>query len=198
MTSALDTISRDFSDLDAFIIDIRNCPGGEDSTAISIINRFCDRRRVGFRRQTKIGPGENDFTPLKAWHIEPHGDAQFNGPSSAADLRFDIQRWRGFRTGDQATPHVTIIGEHTNGIFSYQLEKKLPNGWRYSLSYQKYLSADKVCYEGKGVPVDIKLLNSKADIVRGIDPLISRALKALKIRKEKSVLRRKRHRGRRD
>jgi hypothetical protein len=43
------------------------------------------------------------------------------------------------------------------------------------LSYQVYLSADMMCYEGKGVPVDIKLLNKKADIENGIDPLITRA-----------------------
>jgi C-terminal processing protease CtpA/Prc len=77
-------------------------------------------------------------------------------------------------------PHVTIVGDHTNGIFSYQLEKKLPNGWRYSLSYQKYFSADMVCYEGKGVPVDIQLFNRKVDIKDGVDPLITRALKVLK------------------
>ena len=167
LTSALDTISRDFSDLDAFIIDIRNCPGGDDSTAISIINRFSDRRRVGFRRQTKIGPAEDDFTPLKAWHIEPQGDAQFNGPIALLTCDSVFSGGEAFALAIRQLPHVTIIGEHTNGIFSYQLEKKLPNGWRYSLSYQKYLSADTVCYEGKGVPVDIKVLNSKADIVRG-------------------------------
>ena len=48
------------------------------------------------------------------------------------------------------------------------------------MSYQVYLSADMVCYEGKGVLVDIKLLNKKTDIENGIDPLISRALKVLK------------------
>jgi hypothetical protein len=37
-----------------------------------------------------------------------------------------------------------------------------------------------VCYEGKGVPVDIKLLNKKSDIESGIDPLITRALGVLK------------------
>ena len=30
------------------------------------------------------------------------------------------------------------------------------------LSYQVYFSADMVCYEGRGVPVDIKLFNKKA------------------------------------
>jgi hypothetical protein len=37
-----------------------------------------------------------------------------------------------------------------------------------------------VCYEGKGVPVDIELFNKKTDIKNDIDPLITSALKALK------------------
>jgi hypothetical protein len=37
-----------------------------------------------------------------------------------------------------------------------------------------------VCYEGKGVPADIEMLNRKADIENGIDPLITRALEVLK------------------
>ena len=76
-------------------------------------------------------------------------------------------------------PHATLIGDDTNGIFSYQLEKKLPNGWRYRLSYQMYFSADMVCYEGRGVPVDISLLNKKSDIENGVDPLITRALEVI-------------------
>jgi hypothetical protein len=55
--------------------------------------------------------------------------------------------------------------------------------WRYCLSYQKYFSAQMVCYEGKGVPVDIKLLNKKSDIENGVDPLIICALKVLKSKK---------------
>jgi carboxyl-terminal processing protease len=76
-------------------------------------------------------------------------------------------------------PHVTIIGDHTNGIFSYQLEKRLPNGWEYCLSYQIYLSPDLACYEGKGIPADITLFNTVADIEAGVDPLIMRALEVL-------------------
>ena len=62
LTAALDKIARDFKDLNGIIIDIRDNPGGDDSTAITIINRFCDRKRVAFHRKTKIGPGEDDFT----------------------------------------------------------------------------------------------------------------------------------------
>ena len=80
-------------------------------------------------------------------------------------------------------PHVTILGDHTNGIFSYTLDKKLPNGWDYCLSYQVYYSADMVCYEGLGVPADIELFNNKSDIENGIDPLITCALEVLRLKR---------------
>lgn len=180
LIAALDQITRDFSDLKGFIIDIRNNPGGEDSIAIAIINRFCDRRRVAFHRKTKIGPGEDEFTPLKTWYLEPQGDRQFTGPIALLTCDSVFSGGEAFALAIKQLPHVTIIGDHTNGIFSYQLEKTLPNGWEYCLSYQVYLSADMVCYEGKGVPADIELLNKKSDIENGIDPLIVRALDVLR------------------
>jgi carboxyl-terminal processing protease len=179
LKAALDTIAADFDRLDGFIIDIRNCPGGEDSIAITIINRFCDRKRIAFHRRTKIGPGERDYTRLKTWYLEPQGRAQFTRPIALLTCDSVFSGGEAFALAIRELPHVTIIGDHTNGIFSYQLEKKLPNGWEYCLSYQTYFSADMVCYEGNGVPVDIKLLNRKADIESGVDPLIVRAVELL-------------------
>ena len=176
LTTALDTISRDFRDLKGIILDIRDNPGGDDGIAIAIINRFCDRKRVAFHRKTKIGAGEDDFTPLKTWYLEPQGEVQFTGPIVLLTCDSVFSGGEVFALAIKELPHVTIIGDHTNGIFSYQLHKKLPNGWKYRLPYQVYLSADMVCYEGKGVPVDIELFNKKADIEKGIDPLITRAL----------------------
>ena len=180
LTVALDKIGRDFKDLDGVIIDIRDCPGGDDDTAITIINRFCDRRRVAFHRQTKFGPGEDDLTPLKTWHIEPEGGAQFTGPIVLLTCDSVFSGGEAFALAIKQLPHVTIVGDHTNGIFSYELEKRLPNGWRYTLSYQKYFSAEMVCYEGQGVPADIELFNRKSDIEAGTDPLITRAIEVLK------------------
>jgi len=181
LTAALDKIARDFESLQGFIIDIRDNPGGEDDIAIAIINRFCDRKRVAFRRKTKVGPGKTDFTPVKAWYLEPEGDVQFTGPIVLLTCDAVFSGGEAFALAIRELPHVTIIGDHTNGIFSYTLDKRLPNGWKYCLSYQVYLSADMVCYEGKGVPPDIKLLNTKRDIAAGIDPLIFRALEVLKV-----------------
>ena len=182
LTAALDKVGRDFKDLDGVIIDLRDCPGGDDDIAITIINRFCDRRRVAFHRRTKVGPREDDLTPLKTWHLEPESDARFTGPIVLLTCDSVFSGGEAFALAIKQLPQVTIVGDHTNGIFSYELEKKLPNGWRYCLSYQKYFSADMVCYEGKGVPADIELFNRKSDIEAGTDPLITRAIEVLKER----------------
>jgi len=179
LTTALDKIGLDFKELKGLMIDIRDNPGGDDHIVITIINRLCDRRRVAFHRKTKIGPGKNDFTPLKTWYLEPEGDTQFTGPIVLLTCDAVFSGAEVFALAIKQLPQVTIIGDHTNGIFSYQLEKNLPNGWEYRLSYQVYLSADMVCYEGKGVPADIELFNKKADIENDFDPLITRGLQEL-------------------
>ena len=123
--------------------------------------------------------GKDDYSPLKTWHINPQGDTQFTGPIVLLTCDSVFSGGEVFALALKELPYVTVIGDHTNGIFSYQLEKKLAGGWRYCLSYQVYFSADMVCYEGTGVPADIELLNKKSDILRGVDPLIVRALEVL-------------------
>jgi carboxyl-terminal processing protease len=184
LAEALDRIADDFDSLEGLIIDIRENPGGDDSTVIAIVNRFCDRKQIAFHRKTKIGPRDADFTPIKSWHIAPQGPAQFTGPIVLLSCDSVFSGGEVFALAMKQLPNVTIIGDDTNGIFSYQLEKKLPNGWRYRLSYQVYYSADMVCYEGRGVPVDIKLLNRNSDIEDGVDPLITRALEVIETGKD--------------
>jgi carboxyl-terminal processing protease len=183
LVEALDRIAEDFDSLEGLIIDIRENPGGDDSIVIEIVNRFCDRERTAFHRKTKIGPGDADFSPIKTWHIKPQGPTQFTGPIVILSCDSVFSGAEVFALAMKQLPHVTIVGDDTNGIFSYQLEKKLPNGWRYCLSYQVYFSADMVCFEGRGVPVDIGLLNTKTDIEKGIDPLIIRALEVIEAEK---------------
>jgi carboxyl-terminal processing protease len=133
LTAALDKIALDFTNLQGFIIDIRNNPGGDDNTAITIINRFCDRRRVAFHRQTKIGAGEDAFTPLTTWYIEPGSVVQFTRPIVLLTCDAVFSGGEAFALAIRQLPYVTILGDHTNGIFSYQLEKKRKHPVRTAL-----------------------------------------------------------------
>ena len=188
LVRALDELANDFKNLKGYIIDLRECPGGDDDVLIEIINRFTDKKRVAFHRKTKMGPGKDEFSSLKTWFIQPEGKAQFVGPTILLTCDSVFSGGDVFAMVARELPHVTIVGEHTNGIFSYQLHGKLRNGWRYNLSHQVYLSADMVCYESKGVPVDVKILNTKKDLATGEDVVVATALKLLEGKLKSSKL----------
>ena len=178
LEKGLDKALSEMKGIKGLIVDIRLNPGGTDQCVYQITSRFADKKRVGHHRKTKNGPGEDDFGELKIRHLTPAQDT-FTGPTVLLthDASFSAADVFAMLMAD--LPHVTIIGEPTNGIFSNMLEKKLPNGWKYTLSHQVYYSADKTCYEGKGIPVDIRLLNKRTDLEKGIDPLIIKSLEVL-------------------
>jgi carboxyl-terminal processing protease len=51
----------------------------------------------------------------------------------------------------RALPNVTHVGETTDGSFSDQLSKQLPNGWRLTLSNEVYLDSQGIAWEGRGI-----------------------------------------------
>jgi hypothetical protein len=182
---ALDQALGAMDGIDGLIIDIRLNPGGTTGITYRIANRFADKRRIGHHEKTRKakGDGKKEFGPLRTFHLQPpaakKNQRTFTGPIillthgasySAADLFSMIMR---------ELPHVKIIGEPTNGIFSNMLERKLPNGWKYTLSFQVNYSAKMVCFETKGIPVHLKVLNKRADLKTGIDPLVTQALEML-------------------
>ncbi len=173
--------------IEGLIIDIRLNPGGTTGITYRIANRFSDKRRIGHHEKTRKGNGDGknkkEFSPLRTFHLQPPAankkQRTFTGPIillthgasySAADLFAMIMR---------ELPHVKIIGEPTNGIFSNMLERKLPNGWKYTLSFQVNYTAKMDCLETKGVPVHLKILNKRTDLEKGIDPLVTKALEML-------------------
>jgi C-terminal processing protease CtpA/Prc len=179
LDKGLDQILDAVQDTQGLIIDIRANPGGTDDFVYRIMRRFADKKRVGHHKKTKKGPGEDEFGKLRTRHFEPGGDVRYKGrivllqndaSYSAADVFAMLM-------GD--LPNVVSIGEHTNGVFSDMLVRKLPNGWKYTLSHQRYYSASEVCYEGKGIPVDHEVLNVRRDLETGVDPVISKALTLL-------------------
>mgnify|MGYP001807045164 CR=1 FL=1 len=169
--------------IEGLIIDIRLNPGGTDKCVYQISERFTDKRRIGHHRKTKTGPGPNEFSELKTRYLEPPEIGSrhpvFTGPITLLTHGASYSAADVFAMLMADLPHVTIIGEPTHGIFSNMLERKLPNGWKYTLSHQVYYAADKTCYEGRGIPVDIEMQNNWTDVELGTDPLIIKSLEVL-------------------
>jgi len=173
LNNQLDKIFDNFKDLDALIIDIRFNIGGDDEFSKKIAGRFINKPMIGFLKQTRIN---GEFGKLDSIMIKPNGKEAFlnkvvlltNDKSvSAADVLALMMA---------QLSNVTIIGEPSNGSYSDLYEKKLHNGWKVTLSNQRYFSADEENYEGLGVPVDILAENTILDIEKNRDSVLLKAL----------------------
>ena len=177
---ALDEILTAFQGKEGVIVDIRDNPGGTDKCVYTIMSRFADKKRVGHHRRTRRGPGADDYSEKKTVYLEPHPKLTYTGPTICLTNDASFSGADVFAMLMADLPQVTLVGEPSNGIFSNMLEKKLSNGWKYSLSHQRYYSADMICYEGKGIPVDIKVKNLWSDVEKGVDQVLLKGLEQLK------------------
>jgi C-terminal processing protease CtpA/Prc len=176
LDSQLKKIFDSFKDLDAVIVDVRFNIGGDDRFSQNIAGRFLDKEMVGYYKQKRAA---SEFGELKTKMIKPKGKEPFlkttvlltNERSvSAADVLALMMR---------ELSNTTLIGEPSNGSYSDLYEKKLPNGWKVTLSNQRYLSVNKNSYEGIGTPVDIEAKNTLKDIEQSKDSVLLSALEFL-------------------
>ena len=177
LSNQLDEIFSSFHDLDAVIVDIRFNIGGDDGFSQSVAGKFVDKPTIGFYKQTR---SKGEFGPLETKMIQPNGKVRFLNKKvvlltndrtvSAADVLALMM---------SLFPNVTLVGEASNGSYSDLFEGKLPNGWKVTLSNQRYLSAEKKNYEGVGTPVDIEVKNMASDLERNEDSVLLSALNYL-------------------
>jgi len=176
LNNILDNIVESFVNVEGVIIDVRFNSGGYDNYSFKIAERFADEKRLVHYKCTKKKKG---FTDLETRYLEPSGTTKIVKPIVV--LTSDLTRSAAdvFVLAMRQLPYVKIIGDNTYGIFSDVKEWKLPNAWRYTYSSQKFLTPEKKNLEGIGITPDIKMMNTKNDILKGSDPIILKALEIL-------------------
>lgn len=74
-------------------------------------------------------------------------------------------------------PTVTVVGDTTSGAHGTMIGRELANGWFYSLVPQKVLMSDEKSYEGIGIAPDIRVINRKDELRRGIENTLDYTIK---------------------
>ena len=163
--SALNEILEELKDTDAMIIDVSFNGGGSDLFSLEIASHFADKRRLGFSKWPAIAKQyrqDRFVTPIQesdetsvSYH-KPIFLVTNDVTASAAEI---------FTMCMKAMPHVTSIGQPTEGALSDILPKTLPNGWELGLSNEIYVDHEEVCHEGPGIAPDIEIpIFSDSDI----------------------------------
>ena len=176
-SDVVDEIVETFKDCKGLIIDIRFNGGGDDRVGKAIADRFTDKKRLYMMTQIRNGPNYDDFTPPKYFYAEPGGPRQFTKPIILLTHRHSVSAADNFALAMRVMPHVTSVGEATSGCLADMRGDRLPNGWRFSVSYTLFVDQDGFCWEG--IPVNIRQVNTKEDIEQGRDRPLELALQLL-------------------
>jgi hypothetical protein len=181
LEKALDTIFSD-PNLKHLVIDVRCCSGGVDPYGLAIASRLTASEYLAYTKVARADPADrNKWTPGDPSIIKPSTRPGFRGP--IVELTGPSTRSTG-ETFTQAlmgrSPHITRIGENTQGVFSDVYGRNLPNGWGFGLPNEVFLTPDGKAFDGSGIPPDIEVpVFAPADLAAGKDPAMAEAIEVL-------------------
>lgn len=174
----MDSLLVAWSGCKGIVIDVRLNGGGYDVVSNAFAGYFTGTQLPAYTKYIRNG-GYNEFLDPLPFFIEPAEAGFFEVPVYLLTSNFTASASDVFTMVMSGFPQVTVVGEHTYGIFSDRLDKLLPNGWAFSLSNEMYLSADQVNYEQQGITPDVELSMDEDDFNAGRDNILEYALNEL-------------------
>jgi len=175
----IDEILDEFKNTKGLVIDVRENYGGADELGKMIAGRFADQKRFYMTKRNKNGSSHTDFAETQYWYIEPEGRFQYTKPVILLINRFSISEAEVFTLAMRTLPQVTVIGDATSGVFADVYSDKLPNGWKFRCPYNLIEDNTGFCWEGIGIPADIRQTLTKKDIDDGHEKVIELSIELL-------------------
>jgi hypothetical protein len=167
-----DSLLLAFAPKNKLIIDLRGNGGGHGGREMA-------SRLLASKTSTHsiaLRDSANGFMDAVPVYLEPHDGVRFlknvvvltsdRTASSAEDFALSLVH----------QPQVQLVGMPTAGMFSDMYNLTLPSGLEVTFSYQRYLDSNGQVLEGKGVPANETIANTGADLEKGSDPVLLKAL----------------------
>ncbi len=182
MEEAMDSIFGSIGNAKGLIIDVRRNYGGYDILSLALASRLTQSPYFAYAKVARADPNDPlKHTPAQPRHVLPSSGSGFYGPVVQLIGPYTISAGE---TLTQALmgrePAITRVGENTQGVFSDTLPRHLPNGWRFWLPNELFLTEDGKYFDGPGIPPDVKIpVFRSADIEAGRDPALDAAIDLL-------------------
>ena len=181
LEEALDAIFAEASSWPGLVIDVRINGGGSDTWGLNIASRLAAAPYIAYSKQARLDPeNASRWTDPQPSEVRPSPRPSFHGP--VVEL-IGINSVSAAETFTQALlkriPHVTRIGENTQGVFSDVLSRRLPNGWTFGLPNERFVT-DGNAYDGSGIAPDVPVpVFPRTDLEAGRDGALERALELI-------------------
>ena len=181
LEAALDTIFAGADGWKGFVTDVRINGGGADPYGLAIASRLTAKDYVAYVKDARLDPNDpTRWTPGQTSWVRATTRPGFRG---AVVHLTGIHSVSAAETFTQALinrePAVIRVGQNTQGVFSDVLGRRLPNGWRFGLPNERFVTNGK-SYDGPGIPPTIEVpVFPPSDLESGRDGAIEKALEVL-------------------
>jgi len=178
LEAALDTIFAATSRWKGMVIDVRINDGGADPYGLAIAARLASRDYAAYSKQARFDPTDpRRWTPAQPSLVKPSSRPGFRGPVVELIGRHSVSAAETFTQALlERTPKVIRVGENTQGVFSDVLGRQLPNGWRFGLPNERFVTRGK-SYDGRGISPDVALAPiSKEELNGNVDRGLVKAI----------------------
>jgi hypothetical protein len=168
--------------LRGLVIDVRLSFGGDDRLGLAIAARLTARQYTAYAIQARSDPMRRSvFTALQPVSVMPGRGPTFTGPVVELIGPITMSAAETFTQAlMERTPHITRIGENTQGVFCDSLERHLPNGWSFELPNAIYRTSDNKAFDVSGIPPDVAVpVFADEDLANGRDPAMAAAMRLL-------------------
>ncbi|MCX4823295.1 S41 family peptidase [Streptomyces sp. NBC_01142] len=140
--------------LRGLIIDLRINGGGSDQLGLQLAGRLTDRPYFAYAKRARNNPADpSRFTRPQPLYVQPADAPRYTGPVAVLTSGMTISAGESFTQALIDRPGRTVrIGEHTQGVFSDVMQRKLPGGWQVWLPNEEFLTRSGRTFDGPGIP----------------------------------------------
>jgi hypothetical protein len=182
LEAALDEILANADKLSGLVVDVRINYGGSDVLGVAVASRLAAHDYVAFVKKARNDPADRSrFTEPQATWVRATSRPHFHGRVVLLTGSNTVSAGETFTMALMGrTPEVTRVGQNTQGVFSDQLTRRLPNGFRFALGNEVFLTEDGKVFEGAGIPPHVQApVVSKEDAKNGRDAALEKAIEIL-------------------
>jgi hypothetical protein len=160
LAGALDQIftAQRVAQLRGLVVDVRFNTGGDDALGLQLAGRLTGSPYVAYRKQPRTDPTNPAVHgPSRTVTVTPTpGVPHYTGPIDLLTSDLTVSAGETFVEAMLGrTPATRRIGTATQGVFSDDMSRDLPNGWSFTLGNEEYYDPAGRDWEGKGIPPDV-------------------------------------------